>query len=132
MTSWGHKIFDPGPNTTWPKADLISNSTFESIADDTVTNFLKHADVLAPVRLMKYFSPTDHAANAANAVARMNLFCCQINATCALKQSPHTIRDTPLMYNTGASYGLTPYQADFLEYQTCDIPVKDISKTNRV
>eukprot|EP01082_Thalassiosira_pseudonana_P009463 g8665.t1 g8665 contig3:647373-650417(+) len=39
---------------------------------------------------------------------------------------------TPLVWDTGASNGLTPFKSDFLDYMEVDIPVKDISKVNRV
>ena len=38
----------------------------------------------------------------------------------------------PLVWDTGASYGLTPFRGDFLDYEECSIPVQDISKTNMV
>jgi hypothetical protein len=39
---------------------------------------------------------------------------------------------TPLVWDTGASNGLNPFKSDFLDYMEVDIPVKDISKVNRV
>lgn len=38
----------------------------------------------------------------------------------------------PLVWDTGASQGLTPFINDFIHYQPAHIPVKDISKTNYV
>ena len=40
--------------------------------------------------------------------------------------------DCPLVWDTGASCGLTPFRGDFLDYEECSIPVQDISKTNMV
>jgi hypothetical protein len=37
-----------------------------------------------------------------------------------------------LVWDTGASYGLTPFCSDFIDYVSCDIPVKDVTKVNRV
>ena len=49
---------------------------------------------------------------------------------------PHT--DVPLdpkslmlIWDTGASYGLTPFQ-DFIDYVACTIPVRDVTKVNTV
>ena len=36
-----------------------------------------------------------------------------------------------LVWNTGASYGLTKLRSDFIDYVKCDIPVKDLTKVNR-
>jgi hypothetical protein len=38
----------------------------------------------------------------------------------------------PLVWDTGASLGLTPYRADFFDYIEVSIPVKDVTKTNYV
>ena len=37
-----------------------------------------------------------------------------------------------LIWDTGASFGLTPFRSDFIDYVPCDIPVKDVTKVNRV
>ena len=36
------------------------------------------------------------------------------------------------MFDTLASFGLTPFHADFIDYVECDIDVKDITKLNKV
>ncbi len=41
-------------------------------------------------------------------------------------------KHTPLIWDTGATQGLTPFLKDFIHYHPCDIPVKDISKVNQV
>ena len=41
-------------------------------------------------------------------------------------------KHTPLIWDTGATHGLTPFLKDFFHYRPCDIPVKDTSKVNRV
>ena len=37
-----------------------------------------------------------------------------------------------LVWDTGSSYGWTPFRSDFIEYMECNIPIKDITKINRV
>ena len=37
-----------------------------------------------------------------------------------------------LVWDTGASYGLTPFMSDFIDYVEFYIPVKDVTKVNRV
>ena len=45
------------------------------------------------------------------------------------RRDPRTMM---LVWDMGASYGLTPFRSDFIEYLECDIPVKDVTKVNRV
>ena len=37
-----------------------------------------------------------------------------------------------LVWYTGDSYGLTLFKSDYIDYVECDIPVKDVTKVNRV
>ncbi len=37
-----------------------------------------------------------------------------------------------LIWDTGASYGLTPFWSDFIDYVKCAIPVRDVTKVNTV
>ncbi len=37
-----------------------------------------------------------------------------------------------LIWDTGTSFGLTPFQSDFINYAECDIPVWDVTKVNKV
>ncbi len=37
-----------------------------------------------------------------------------------------------LIWDTGASFGLTPFRSNFIDYMKCDIPFKDVTKVNRV
>ncbi len=49
------------------------------------------------------------------------------------QESKGDFKHTPLIWDTGATHGLTPFLKDFLHYHPCDIPVKDsISKVNWV
>ena len=41
-------------------------------------------------------------------------------------------KTTMLIWDTGASYGLTPFRSDFIDYVQCDIPVRDVTKVNKV
>ena len=36
------------------------------------------------------------------------------------------------MWDTSASFGLTPYRADFINYVGCQIPVNNITRTNMI
>ena len=37
-----------------------------------------------------------------------------------------------IIWDTGASFGLTPFKSDFIYYLKCDTPVKDVTKFNTV
>jgi hypothetical protein len=37
-----------------------------------------------------------------------------------------------LIWGTGASYGLTSFWSDFIDYVKCEIPVRDVTKVNTV
>ena len=46
-----------------------------------------------------------------------------------------TVKDPRIMmlvWNMEASYGLTPFRSEFIDYVKCDIPVCVITKVNRV
>ena len=80
-----------------------------------------------------------YARAAQNAVNRMNVFRLQQtygSSKCkscdSHSEPPKDFKGIPLVWDTGASQGLTPFTKDFIHYQKCDIPVKDVSKINRV
>ena len=50
-----------------------------------------------------------------------------LNTCC--KKDPKTMI---LIWDTGASFGLTPFRSNFIDYVKCDIPVRDVTKVNRV
>ena len=43
-----------------------------------------------------------------------------------------SFKTTPVAWDSGASFGLTPYCADVIDYVEFDIDVKDTSKLNKV
>ncbi len=45
------------------------------------------------------------------------------------KLNPHSLI---LIWDTGASYGLTLFHSDFIDYVECNIPVQDVTKVNKV
>ena len=46
--------------------------------------------------------------------------------------SQSNFKRLPLVWDTGASQGLTPFLNDFIHYEECRIQVNDISKVNNV
>jgi hypothetical protein len=82
--------------------------------------------------LLSTFTPTSaNDVNAQQTVDRFNLMkatldACRDTATC------RAFLTMLLSWDTGASFGLTPFKADFIDYVECDIPVKDVTKVNKV
>ena len=88
---------------------------------------------LAFPQLLNQFTLLDHAQQAEQAVNRANIFRVALeNRHHKPKEQDSSFTGCPLVWDTGASFGLTPFRADFIDYVECRIPVKDISKTNMV
>ena len=49
-----------------------------------------------------------------------------------VQPSSANVKNTVLIWDTGASFGLTPFRSDFIDYVKCDIQVKDVTKVNTV
>ncbi len=77
---------------------------------------------------------------AQHAVNQMNAFLLQQNISFGRSKKDKSIdreskvdfKHTLLIWDIGATHGLTPFLKDFIHYHPCDIPVRDISKVNRV
>ena len=54
---------------------------------------------------------------------RANILCGHIGYSTS--QDTHT---TMLIWDTGTSFGLTPFKSNFIDYDKCNIPVKDVTK----
>jgi len=112
-----------------------TNSPFNlknTIPDDKLSRFCKQVDFLSPMRLLRELKNSDHVANVTKAIARMNILLCNTRTKPKRALQQCAVKSTPLVYDTCASHGLTPFRSDFVDYQECDIPVKDISKVNQV
>lgn len=76
--------------------------------------------------LQKFVFKADHAANAEKIAGMIGS---ALEVTKVLKSGVH-YETTPLIWDTGASFGLTPFRSDFIDYVEADIPVKDVTKVN--
>ena len=118
----------------------ISENT---LAEETIIDFLMDANVLnVPRSVARYYSRdvlesslslSFSSEDAERTVLRGNLMATHLK-TYEMNggASKPSFEDMPLIWDTGASSGLTPFKADFLTYEECDIPIKDVSQTNRV
>ena len=63
-----------------------------------------------------------------------NVYRCSLEINAEHCNHGGSFENTPLVWDTGASLGLTPspYRADFLDYVDVNIWVKDVTKTNNV
>lgn len=105
----------------------------DDLSDDTLNTFCEDTDFLSLMRLLNNFSTENHVDNITQLKSRMTMFCAEAKASGIFKAcNSDRFMNMPLVYDTGASYGLTPFRSDFIDYQPCDIGVKDISKMNRV
>ena len=111
--------------------DKIDGGRFELeiISDELLSKFCSSADFLSTFRLMKSLEGADLEAGARSAVQRYNVL---YAANVGTFTGANNHRKMPLIWDSGASYGLTPFHGDFIDYQECHIEVKDISKVNVV
>ena len=104
------------------------------VPDYTLASFCDGSqDFLSLSRLMSKFTDMDHVQN----VEKL----CQILAVLSdhslenKSYNAHRKKDPkPLMliWDSGASFGLTPFRSDLINYAEADIRVKDVTKINRV
>ena len=71
-------------------------------------------------------------ATAQSVVNRLNVFRCSLETNAGHCNHSNSFASTPLVWDTGASLGLTPYRADFVDYVEDNIPVRDVTKMNYV
>ena len=57
-------------------------------------------------------------------MARKNILCGRLGSSTS--QDPHT---TVLIWDTGASFGLSQLKSEFIDYVKCNTPVKDVYKS---
>ena len=70
----------------------------------------------------------EHGVKVQSTVGQANLLTSEVGSS-FMKT---TFRECPLVWDTGALFGLTLFRGDFIDYVECQIPVKDIVCTNMV
>ena len=119
-----------------------------SLDESHLTSFCSQIDPLAYLAVIDSLSDeqdlsTKYAAAAQEIVNRMNVFLlqekgafgalkCKQQHECLHGKTRINFKQLPLVWDTGASQGLTPFLKDFIHYETCKIEVNDISKVNHV
>ena len=113
-----------------PYVDLLT-STIDGFCD-------RSKDFLNLSQLLSKFHSVDHSKNAQECLNCVHAIRGTYGGTYEDENSsPHM--DVPLdpktlmsIWDTGASFGLTPFRSDFIEYVVCAIPVRDVTKVNTV
>jgi hypothetical protein len=85
---------------------------------------------------MSTFSTVDHVKNAQSCVNCVHTLRGTYGDTNENRSSfstgPLDPKSLILIWDMGASYGLTPFWSDFIDYVKCEIPVRDVTKVNTV
>jgi hypothetical protein len=107
-----------------------SNSVepFGGLLKSTLVDFLRFdCDYLQLPRLLSKFHEKNTSSCIACVAALQGTFeNCPVGGG---KLNPHSLI---LILDMGASYGLTPFCSDFINYVECDITVWDVAKDNKV
>ena len=87
---------------------------------------------LAALRLMNQFGTLSLEEGAQSTVKWVNLLQVLCGASNRNAERRPTFKDCPLVWDTGALFGLTPFCGDFVDYIECKITVQDIACENTV
>ena len=104
----------------------MSDATIDSFCDVSL-------DFLSFVRLISMFNEMDHAQN-----VQQLCQCLAVLSDRSLKNRAYNAskkidyKNLILVWDTGASFGLTPFRSDFINYVEAEIAVKDVTKVNKV
>ena len=113
-------------------ASSISNLTLHNWCYDSCQDFTQLPRLLNSLNGTQQFHEWNHQSTAQSVVNRLNVFQCGLENNADQCKHGHSFENTPLVWDTGASLGLTPYRADFFDYVDVSIPVRDVTKTNYV
>ncbi len=105
---------------------------FGGLCRSTLDSFLGHdRDYLQLPRLLSQFQSDDHEKNISSGIARI----AALRGTFENRPAGGADLDpcsVILIWDMGASFGLTPFCSDFIDYVECKIPVCDVTKVNKV
>ena len=122
---------DPEFLADW--SPFLPHTTFGLIPEEVLSSFCTgRGDVfLAAARQMNWFRERSWDEGAQQTVPRMNLLNHLLEVD-GRSRPRSTFVDCPLVWDTGASFGLTPFRQDFVDYVECSITVNDIARSNTV
>ena len=126
-----HKFFSSARLSKFGQGLRSVRRPYVGLSKPTLDGFCDgHKDFLQLYRLLSTFSTVDHVKNAQSCVNRVNTLRGTYGGTYENRISFSTGLQDPksliLIWDTGASYGLTPFHVK------CEIPVRDVTKVNTV
>jgi len=132
-----HKFFSSARLSKFGQGLRSVRRPYVGLSKPTLDRFCDgHKDFLQLYRLLFTFSTVDHVKNAQSCVDHVNTLRGTYGGTYENRRSFSTGLQDPksliLIWDTGASYGLTPFRSDFIDYVKCEIPVRDVTKVNTV
>ena len=109
---------------------LKPRQPFVELNQSTLNGFCDGSkDFLKLSRLLLHKHSIDHSQNAQECLSRIHAIRGTFGGTYR-KENSGPIHDVPLdpkhlmlIWDTGASFGLTPFRSDFIDYVACTIPV---------
>ncbi len=117
----------------WKKKNVGLSSVMSELKLTTLQGFCAvDRDFLRLPQLLKTFCNHDyHLREINSALDQVALLCgtFEMHQSAPDRLDPKTLI---LIWDTGASAGLTPFQSDFIDYVKCEIDVRDITKVNKV
>ena len=93
--------------------------------DDLISEFSKQFDFLDAVRLLNSVESQDDTRGDQHVVSCMNHLL--LKASKSRMDVLKSFKASPLVWEFGASFGLIPFHADYIDYVECDIDIQDIS-----
>ena len=117
------------------------------ISDTTLARFCENTDFLSPMRLFRSFEEEDHVATLKQVLNQYDNHAdlravlvkeakARVSVLMEANSCPHCSEanfwECPVIDDTGASYGLSPFRADFIDYEEVNISVQDIAHMNEV
>jgi hypothetical protein len=98
----------------------------------TLDDFLRSdCNYLQLSRLQSKFTSIDYEKNISSCIAQV-VALWEMFENCPVHGGKLNPCSLILILDSGASYGLTPFHSDFINYVDCDIPVWDVTKVNKV
>jgi hypothetical protein len=105
---------------------------FGGLLKYTLDDFLRSdRNYLQLPRLLSKFKSIDNEKNISSCIARVVALWGTFE-NCPVGGGKLNPRSLILIWDTGASYGLTPFCSDCIDYVECDNPVQDVTKVNKV
>jgi hypothetical protein len=118
---------------SWQKSKQSNGvEPFGGLLKSTLDDFLRSdCDYLQLPRLLSKFTSIDHKKNTSSCIAQVatpqGTF-----ENCPVGGGKLNPRSLIIIWDKGASYGLTLFCSDFINYVECDIPVRDVTNINKV